>query len=231
MASRYSGGIAGWIAGALPLVAVNIADYLGVFAFQDAMLAGAVALVGGALICGVVAGSLAGRARPGRLGGAASAAPSGILAALLYVITVAVLVVGTGVRDAAFTFDLRQWLGLGAGLLFFAALPLGVALATGGIVGRQTRQRSALPSMPTRQGPMPAPRTGPRPPVETWGDVRERAPRQDWQHSPGWNAETSFPRGDEWQPPANRPAPRSNPTHQYAPPGREGRRPGDAPQR
>ncbi len=200
MASRYSGGIAGWIAGALPLVAVNIADYLGVFAFQDAMLAGAVALVGGALICGVVAGSFGGRARPGRPGGAASAAP-------------------------------RQWLGLGAGLLFFAALPLGVALATGGIVGRQMRRRSALPSMPTRQGPMPATRTGPRPPGETWGDVRDRAPRQDWQHSPGWDAETSFPRGDEWQPPANRPAPRSNPTHQYTPPGRQGRRSGDASQR
>src|SRR5260370_33131842 len=111
MASRYSGGIAGWIAGALPLVAVNIADYLGVFAFQDAMLAGAVALVGGALICGVVAGSFGGRARPGRPGGAASAAPSGILAALLYVITAAGLVVVTGRRDAAFTFDEREGVG------------------------------------------------------------------------------------------------------------------------
>src|SRR5258706_400003 len=103
------------------------------------MLAGAVALVGGALICGVVAGSFGGRARPGRPGGAASAAPSGILAALLYVITVAVLVVGTGVRDAAFTFDWRQWLGPGAGRLFFAAPPLGVARATRGGGGGPTR--------------------------------------------------------------------------------------------
>src|SRR5260370_3265390 len=81
MASRYSGGIAGWIAGALPLVAVNIADYFGVFAFQDAMVAGAVALVGGALICGVVAGSLGGRARPGMPGGAGGAPPPRHLAA------------------------------------------------------------------------------------------------------------------------------------------------------
>src|SRR5260370_41678263 len=111
-------------------------------------------------------------------------------------------------RDAAFTFDWRQWLGLGAGLLFFAVLPLGVARAMGGIVGGRSRRRSALRSMPTRQAPMPAPRTGPRPSVATWGDVRERSPRQDWRNSPGWDAESAFPRGDERQPPANRPASR-----------------------
>src|SRR5262249_45777960 len=101
MATPLRGGIAGWIAGAVPLVAVNLADYFGVFAFQEALVAGAAALVGGALLCGIIAGSIGGRARAGRPGGAAAAAPAGIIAALLFVATVAILLVGTGIRDAA----------------------------------------------------------------------------------------------------------------------------------
>src|SRR5262249_7683329 len=139
--------------------------------------------------------------------------------------TVAILLVGTGIRDAAFTFDVRQWLGLAAGLLFFAALPIGVALLAGALAGQRVPQRSNLPSMPTRQGPMPAQRSGPHSEPRTWGDVRNQAPREDWRNNGGWD---DLPPSTQWGDPE---APRPGPPGQYAPPSRSGRQPGDSARR
>lgn len=136
MRARISGGIAGWLIGVVPLIVVNILDYLGLFAFQDVIIAGLIAFIGGIVLGGIVAGLLGGRA-----GGALGATTSGAIAAICYGITLICLVLGTVILDTASpliaTMIALHPLRIGMALLFLSAILLAIAIATGAIFGRR----------------------------------------------------------------------------------------------
>src|SRR5215831_15931623 len=101
MRARIIGGVIGWLVAVLPLVAVNLAGLAAIFDFGEMVLAGAVALGGGLLLGGLLAGYLGGRPRPDSLGGATAGAAAGGVAALLYLPTVLVLVLAASAADSA----------------------------------------------------------------------------------------------------------------------------------
>jgi hypothetical protein len=142
MRARIYGGIAGWLIGVVPLIVVNALDYQGLFAFQDAVVAGLIALIGGIVLGGIAAGLLGGRA-----GGTIAATTSGAVAAVLYAITLISLVIGTGILDSASPLIALHPLRMSMALLFLAAILLAVAIATGTIVGR--RANAAPATSPT----------------------------------------------------------------------------------
>jgi hypothetical protein len=160
MSARIKGGIAGWIAGTLPLAAVNVADIVGIFSFDEAVLAGALALGAGILLGGIMAGSFGGRPRDGQPGGASAAASSGLLAAGLFAVSVIVLLVGTAIHDSD-QLGVVDIIRLALTVIFVAALLLLVCLLTGAIVGRLATRRPAAPLQPARYPAAPsAPRPG-----------------------------------------------------------------------
>lgn len=165
-AAHVRGGIAGWLVGALPLVAVNVAGFLGIFSFQDTLIVGGIALLGGILLGGIVAGSIAGRAR--------AALASGGIAALLFVLTIVALEVGTAITDVAPPLvaaganvqDAVRAVGV---LVFAAALLLAVSLVTGTI--RNAPDRDVAHSRPAH--PVSRARASqvvPPAPVARWQD-------------------------------------------------------------
>ncbi len=145
-AAHVRGGIAGWLVGTLPLVAVNVAGFLGLFSFQDTLIVGGIALLGGILLGGIVAGSIAGHAR--------AALASGGIAALLFVLTIVALEVGTAITDVAPPLvadgeNVRDIIPALAVLVFAAALLLAVSLVTGTI--RNAPDRDVARSLAARQ--------------------------------------------------------------------------------
>ena len=174
-AAHVRGGIAGWLVGALPLVAVNVAGFLGIFNFQDTLVAGGIALLGGILLGGIVAGGIAGRAR--------AALASGGIAALLFVLTIIVLEVVTAVTDVAPPLvadgeNMQDTIRAVAVLVFAAALLLAVALVTGTI--RNAPDRDLAHSRPARRESHP--RTG---------QIAPPAPIPRWQDGPATRASTA----------------------------------------
>lgn len=182
-AAYVRGGIAGWLVGALPLVAVNVAGFLGIFSFQDTLMAGGIALLGGILLGGIVAGSIAGRAR--------AALASGGIAALLFVLTIIALEVVTAVTDiappvVAAGANVQDALRAVGVLVFAAALLLAVSLVTGTI--RNAPDRDVARSLSARQNDgrrsRPArPESHPRA-----GQVVPPAPTARWQDGPATRA-------------------------------------------
>ncbi len=144
MAARILGGMAGWLIGVLPLIAVNATDYFGVTYFADPVLAGAVALLGGLLLGGIAAGAIGGRAGRHNPGGTAGAAVSGGTAALLYACTVVGLMYLARTFDAPSPVLVEHPLRISLVIFFFAALLLAIALATGAIIGRGATQRNQI---------------------------------------------------------------------------------------
>jgi hypothetical protein len=162
-AAHVRGGIAGWLVGTLPLVAVNVAGFLGLFSFQDTLVAGGIALLGGILLGGIIAGSIAGRAR--------AALASGGIAALLFVLTIVALEVVTAVTDIAPPLvaageNVQDTIRAVAVLVFAAALLLAVSLVTGTIRNAPVRDvahsRPAHPESRARAGQAVPPAFGPR---------------------------------------------------------------------
>src|SRR5215469_14849788 len=92
MGRRGIGGVAGWIIGALPLIAVNIATYLG-FYIDNPVLVGATALLAGLILGGIASGFIGGRPTRWVSGGAIGAGISGSISALLYAVTIIALVI------------------------------------------------------------------------------------------------------------------------------------------
>lgn len=162
MAARIWGGIAGWLAAVVPLLAVNALDYFGIYYFPDPVIAGLVALVAGLLLGGIVA-ALAGRGRTGTSGVAISAA----IAAILYSASLIGLLYASRATDAPPSLLTQHPVRVSAAILFFAALLLLVALVTGALTAQRTPQsepvapypqRSAVPaSGPNRRSPTPYP--------------------------------------------------------------------------
>jgi hypothetical protein len=215
MSGRIAGGLAGWIAGALLLVAVNVADFVGIFSFDEAVLAGTVALLAGTVLGGAVAGIIGGRPRAGQPGGAAAAFPSGVLAALLLGASVFALKIASGIRDSAYNLSAQEWLRYAVTIVFFSALLLGVALLAGALAGRRSASR-ILPAAPSAYR-QPAP-SSPRP-----GDSRPaRYPQPtDPRRQPGygerpdvaagWHADPPYRPDDRYTPAARGTGPRSGP--------------------
>ncbi len=226
MSRRIAGGLMGWVAGALPLAAVNVADYLGIFSFSEGVLAGTVALLAGIFLGGVVAGSVGGRPEHGRPGGASDAAVSGGIAAALFAVSVILLMAGTAVRDSAFNFDAMVLVRFALAVVFFAALLMGVALIAGAVAGRRAWHAASSNSTPLRSGTVPTtPRAGissasrPVPRGSQPIDRRQPAygppPRGD-----GWYADPAYRQDDHYTPAAHSAAPPSSPVRRPSGPSR-----------
>jgi hypothetical protein len=135
MGRRVIGGIAGWIIGALPLIAVNLATYVGLY-IDNPVLAGATALLGGLLLGGITSGLIGGR--PSRLvsGGAIGAGVSGGISAVLYAVTIIALVIFAPSLGGLPSLPVDQLVHVIIAVLFCAALLLGVSMLTGMFAGR-----------------------------------------------------------------------------------------------
>jgi hypothetical protein len=177
MRSRILGGLVSWLVAVLPLVAVNLAGLAAIFDFGETVLAGAVALVGGLLVGGALAGYLGGRPRPGNPGGAAGGAATGAIAALIYLPTVLALVLAASAADSASllvqqtdaqgtgvpTIDVQGTIGMLMALLFVAVLLVGLAALAGAVAGRRAYVPSA--GKPARRGAASVPARGASSPI------------------------------------------------------------------
>lgn len=195
--ARVAGGIAGWLIGLLPLIAVNIAGKIGTLSADDAVLAGAVALLGGLLLGGIVAGAVGGRPARTRPGGVTGAFISGGIAALLYAVALIALVIGAGRAGAAPAVVAEHPIRMSAAVVFLAALLLAIAVVTGAIAGRGHQGAAAHQDAP------PLPRYGnvferdEQPARRT--DYRTR-PLDDYRERPPRHAPPTQPRYREGQP-------------------------------
>jgi hypothetical protein len=216
MSGRIGGGVAGWIAGVLPLLAVNVADYVGFFTFDEAVVAGTAALVAGIVLGGGVAGYIGGRTRPGRPGGAVAAAPAGMLAALLFALSEGALLVGTSIRTSAVDFSALEWIRRGLTVIFFAALLLGIALLAGAVSGRRSATRTAaftatppMGSASYSRANAAASRPNPARPGARYsqpGGSRAQPGDERWEGGAGWHEDQPYAhRPDDRYPPSQRP--------------------------
>ncbi|MGO8948950.1 MAG: hypothetical protein ACLQUY_15135, partial [Ktedonobacterales bacterium] len=184
MLRHIMGGIAGWIIGALPLIAVNFATYLGYY-FDNPILIGAVALLAGLLLGGIASGYIGGgRETADAVGGAAGAGISGSIAALLYAVTIITLVVIAPRLGVIEPLTTSQLLHIVIAVLFCAALLLGVSILTGRLVGRsQDEQNEEDNSTPVLGSPpYQSQLTKPRLPNRMYNDLR--APSQPAESTP-----------------------------------------------
>lgn len=158
-----AGGIAGWLAAVAPLLGVNIAGYANVFDSETAVIAGAVALAGGILLGGLVAGLIAGRPSAARSGGAAGALPAGIVAALLYIVSLTGVVMVATRTDAAPAVVADHPLRITGAIVCLGAILLGMSLLFGMLVGRRGYRGGQ--SIPQTQNSTryPAQQSAPRP--------------------------------------------------------------------
>jgi hypothetical protein len=155
MGRRVIGGIAGWIIGALPLIAVNIATYLG-FYIDNPVLIGATALLAGLILGGIVSGFIGGR--PGRWvsGGAIGAGVSGGISALLYAVTIIALVIFAPSLGGLPSLPADQLVHVIIAVLFCAALLMGISMLAGLLAGRgqakdeEEDERRSMPRQPNR---------------------------------------------------------------------------------
>jgi positive regulator of sigma E activity len=216
--ARVAGGIAGWLIGLLPLLAVNVAAYLGTFSADDAIFAGELTLVGGLLLGGIIAGVIGARPTRTQPGGVTGAFISGGIAALLYAVTLVGLVIGASLLGVAPGVVGEHPIRVSAAVLFLAALLAAIAVAAGMIAGRFSHaprlQRSSAPrrqSQPTSRPQAPQPKSVP---LSRYGNVFDRdeqaSPRQgherrtrplsDYRDSPPRTPPPTQPRYREGQP-------------------------------
>jgi hypothetical protein len=158
MVRRVIAGILGYVAGALPLVLVNVLVNSSAFgdngttAAQNTVLFGAVGLLGGTLLGGTIAGWIA-----GRRGGAAGGGGAGAIAGVLYAITmIAVIRVGAQERWNSALGALDP-IRTSAALILVATLLTMVALAVGALAGpgrgQSERWAPAAPRGTAASGP------------------------------------------------------------------------------
>jgi hypothetical protein len=163
MRRRVIGGIAGWIIGALPLIAVNIATYSG-FYIDNPVLIGAIALLAGLILGGIISGYIGGS--PQRLvsGGAIGAGISGGISAVLYAVTTIALVAFAPSLGGLPALSADQLAHTIIAVLFFAALLLGISMLAGVFAGRgQTDdgEKGGVPRQPGRMYNNPRMPSGP----------------------------------------------------------------------
>jgi hypothetical protein len=155
-----AGGIAGWLAAVLPLIGVNIAGYNNMVYGDAAVVAGAVALFGGILLGGVVAGWMAGRPTSERAGGAAAALPAGLVAGILFIISLIAVIIIAIRLDAAPALVADHYLRITVAIICLGAILMGIALLVGMLVGRtsaapRTQPQASRPEPMSRQPMQP----------------------------------------------------------------------------
>lgn len=149
MRYRMLGGLLGWLVALLPLAAVNLAHLAALFSFQESVLAGGIAIVIGLLLGGVVAGLMGGRQRPTCQGGSVGGAGAGGFAALLYLVTVFVLLAVASYANSTpllLQDDLRGVLWMLTALAFIALLFIAIATGAGALAGRRAPTGTLVPS-------------------------------------------------------------------------------------
>ncbi|HEX6796598.1 MAG TPA: hypothetical protein VF116_02655 [Ktedonobacterales bacterium] len=164
MRYRMLGGLLGWLVALLPLAAVNLANLAALFSFQEAVLAGGIAIVIGLLLGGAVAGLVGGRQRPMYRGGSVGGAGAGGFAALLYLVTVFVLLAVASYANSTpllLQDDLRGVLWMLTALAFIALLFIAIATGAGALAGRRAPKgtlaaRSSARIGVTSRQPIPA---------------------------------------------------------------------------
>lgn len=211
MRYRMLGGLLGWLVALLPLAAVNLANLAALFSFQESVLAGGLAIVIGLLLGGVVAGLMGGRQRPAYRGGSVGGAAAGGVGALLYLVTVFVLLAITSSANStplllqddlggvlwmltalAFVALLFVALATGAGLLAGRRAPKGTfapnSTARGGVTSRQPIPPRSAPGQPSLRLPSSSGTTGRTP-------AMQRPPAPDaYPPAPGSRPPASVPR-------------------------------------
>ena len=146
MRGRVIGGIVGWLIGVLPIVGLNAAEYSGLY-LPNPEFFGALALVIGVILGGIVSGYIGGRSMSG---GAAGAGITGGMSSALYIISTVVLFLVSASLGGITSISSGQLLHVAAALLFFTALWLGIAMLTGFLTGRDApTQESSPPYRPT----------------------------------------------------------------------------------
>lgn len=163
MARRIVAGILGGVVGVLPLVLVNLLVNAGgalggleTVAAENAAALGIMALLGGVLVGGMLAGWLAGRE-----GGAPAAGLSGAVAALLYAVTVILVVVGGARQGWGPSVAAIHPIRVSAAILLVACLLLGVALTTGALTGRRAAAQHTAQNTARQPAPPQHPGYGP----------------------------------------------------------------------
>lgn len=147
MRGRIGPGIAGWLAALAPLVIANLATYLGLLSFNEALLAGTLGLAGGILLGGIVTGALGGR-RSGTRG----AVGSGIVTAVLYSVSVIALNTIASLAESSVPQIVSNPIPACMTVLFCAALLIGVALLAGAFASaRPDAQRPRMAQQPQRR--------------------------------------------------------------------------------
>ena len=145
MRGRIVGGLVGWLCGVLPLATVNLAAMNGVFSNQVALAPGAVALVGGMVLGGVLAGYLAGKARPGQPGGPGAALVAGVIAGTLVAITLAGTVAILEGQSSETRFLLRNRTGIIEAIAFCVLILVFTALFAGMFAGQSQDEQASRP--------------------------------------------------------------------------------------
>lgn len=216
--ARVAGGIAGWLIGLLPLLAVNLAAYLGTFSADDAVFAGELTLVGGLLLGGIIAGAIGARPTRAQPGGVTGAFISGGIAGLLYAVTLVGLVIGASLLGVAPGVVGEHPIRISAAVIFLAALLAAIAVGAGAIASRLRRapspQRASAPARWPQSAPHPQAAQSKSIPLSRYGNVfdwdEQESPRQgerrtrplsdyDYQDGPR-NAPPTQPRYREGQP-------------------------------
>jgi len=166
-------GIAGWICAVLPLIVVNALGYVGLLNTEEALIAGAAALVGGPLVGGAVAGLLGGRPQadhPGGATGTTGTLPAGAIAGSLYLISLLGLVEVATELGVAPALLAQHPLRVGLAALCLSCILAAVTLGAGALAARRASLRASQPGVAVPQaqrlGPVPA-RTGHQPSAPT----------------------------------------------------------------
>ncbi|MGH2487466.1 MAG: hypothetical protein ACRDHE_15785 [Ktedonobacterales bacterium] len=179
MAARVWGGVAGWIAGLLPLVAANIADQYIEFNSHETLLLGAGVLVGGVLLGGITAAMVGGRARRGDLSRVRATVVAGGIAAGLYAATIIGVVLSGRLVSSEPTLIAEHPLRASGAAVFIGALMMMVALGIGVLRGGRAVPASTPASRPSAASRPTAraypPQAAPSPhlasrPRPTWDD-------------------------------------------------------------
>lgn len=152
-------GIAGGACALLPLLVVNVLGYLGLLTSEDALLAGALALIAGPPVGGVVAGLLGARPRARHAVAAGGALVAGLIAGGVYLATLLGVVVVAAQLGAEPLLLAEHPLRVGGALVCVATVLAAIALGVGALVGRSQQVKRTAP-VGHRLDTHPRPRQG-----------------------------------------------------------------------